>query len=289
MKKGCVQDKDCKKDGQNRSKICNPVTGRCVLRDGVVGRRILAEKKQPRRGEAKIAVETTVATPILRTSSQKDVILVLQSPYDPNNAFDDGDEALFMIFREIKDYELVHNKVSNIHDIFESLEELGNRKIAHLVIMSHGLRDRLSLSKNDSIRTGTTNIGLLADVLRERLIPGASILLHSCLVGEGGPGADNFGNALSQLLPEHVIFGAEKSINRGDLLVNLANKTSGGIDMMYQIDAGYVLHQFITQPHDDVTDNDDLPMATNVTHISSYDYPHKGGHVEPKILLKIRV
>jgi hypothetical protein len=234
-------------------------------------------------GKAKVAADD------VRIPSQKDVILVLQSPYDPNNAFDDGDEGLFLIFREIRDYDLVHNKVSNMSDIYESLENLGDRRIAHLVIMSHGLKDRLSLSKNDSIKTNSTHIELLADLLRARLLPEASILLHSCLVGEGGPGANNFANAFSKLLPGHVIFGAEKSINRGDLLVLIATKTSRGLDMMYQIDydKDYVMHQFINQPHDE--NIDDLPMTTNVTRIYDFDYSHKGGYNVPKILLKIRV
>lgn len=238
----------------------------------------------PEEGEAKVSADV-----IIRTPSQKDVILVLQSPYDPNNAFDDGDEGLFLIFREIRDYVLVHNKISNMSDIYESLENLGDRRIAHLVIMSHGLKDRLSLSKNDSIKTNSTHIESLADLLRERLLPEASILLHSCLVGEGGPGANNFANAFSKLLPGHVIFGAEKSINRGDLLVLIATKTYRGLDMMYQIDydRDYVMHQFINQPHDE--NIDDLPMATNVTRIYDFDYSHNGAYNVPKILLKIRV
>ena len=73
---------------------------------------------------------------------QKDVILVLQSPYDPNDAYDDGDEALFMLFREIKDYDLVHNKVSNIGDIYDSLEDLGILKMDFL-----GLRNLTVIDK----------------------------------------------------------------------------------------------------------------------------------------------
>ena len=69
----------------------------------------------------------------------KDVIMVLQTKYDHNNAFDsDGDKGLFSIFKSMKEFDFIYNKVGSIKEIKAIITNLPKKsKIAHLVIMAH--------------------------------------------------------------------------------------------------------------------------------------------------------
>ena len=183
----------------------------------------------------------------------KDVIMVLQTKYDHNNAFDsDGDKGLFSIFKSMKEFDFIYNKVGSIKEIKDIISNLPkNSKIAHLVIMAHGNVNYIQLNKNFNI--DFTNIKEFTDIIRPKLSPECSVFLHSCLVGKGGPNSKtiNFCQKLSKLLPGNAIFGSEKSIQRGDLEVLLAeNKYNKRyLNMFYFIDEtkDYELYTFFTQ------------------------------------------
>ena len=80
-------------------------------------------------------------------------------------------------------------------------------------------------------------------------MPNCSILLHSCLVGEGGINEPNFANSLADNLPGHTIYGAEKSIERGELFVIgvFPNEKDNSLSIFYQIDpsSGYDINEFL--------------------------------------------
>ena len=103
--------------------------------------------------------------------------------------------------------------------------------------MAHGTETSMQLNENFDI--DFTNIKELCDIIKPKLSPECSIFLHSCLVGKGGPNSKemNFSQKLAKLLPGHAIFGSEKSINRGDLDVLMAeNKYNKRVlNMWYQI------------------------------------------------------
>ena len=179
----------------------------------------------------------------------KPKIVVLQSQYDHNDAFDiDGDEGLFTIFRQLRDYDLIHKQITSMKDIEDVFSSLQMSKIAHVVIMCHGEEDRLIINYDLEIVIHSPEFYRLAELLREYLNPDASILLHSCCVGTGGPENDNFAQNLANVVPGHVVFGSENAIERGDLLVTLADtKENKRLEMNYEIDpkAGYTLHKFV--------------------------------------------
>lgn len=182
-------------------------------------------------------------------SESRHKILVLQSPYDHNDAFDiDGDEGLFTIFRQLRDYDLIHKQITSMKDIEDVFSSLQMSKIAHVVIMCHGEEDRLIINYDLEIIIDSPEFYRLAELLREYLNPDASILLHSCCVGTGGPENDNFAQNLANVVPGHVVFGSENAIGRGELLVTLAEtKENKRLEMNYEIDpeAGYTLHKFV--------------------------------------------
>ena len=172
----------------------------------------------------------------------KNIILVLQSTHDPEGAFDEnGDAGLFSIFKSLDKFNTRHYFISSLDDIKKIMDKITNHRISHLVVMAHGSSDKIELGKDD-VTTKDETVYKFAGLLRPKLKPNATILLHSCSVGEGGGRADNFANTLSILLPTHKIYAAEKPIARGDLLVTRFQiKPNGDIISQYQIDRQQVI------------------------------------------------
>ena len=167
-------------------------------------------------------------------------ILVLQSTYDPNHAFDeDGDVGL------LRQLQLIGNPifrtVSSLNDIKRELDQILDNSIIHLIIMAHGSdcgkQIVLGLGEENVISKRDRGIGILAEMLRPKLHPGATILLHSCSMGRGGTRTDNFAGTLSKLLQGHKIYAAEEPIQRGDLLLSrLQIAQNGNVISQYAID-----------------------------------------------------
>lgn len=172
----------------------------------------------------------------------KNIILVLQSTHDPEGAFDEnGDAGLFSIFKSLDKFNTRHYFISSLDDIKKIMDKITNHRISHLVVMAHGSSDGITLGK-DNVTTKDETVYKFAGLLRPKLKPNATILLHSCSVGEGGGRAENFANTLSILLPTHKIYAAEKPITRGDLLVTRFQiKPNGDIISQYQIDRQQVI------------------------------------------------
>ena len=171
----------------------------------------------------------------------KNIILVLQSTHDPEGAFDEnGDAGLFSIFKSLNKFNTRHYFISSLDDIKKIMDKITNHRISHLVVMAHGSSDGITLGK-DNVTTKDETVYKFAGLLRPKLKPNATILLHSCSVGDGGR-AENFANNLSILLPTHKIYAAEKPIARGDLLVTRFQiKPNGDIISQYQIDRQQVI------------------------------------------------
>ena len=119
----------------------------------------------------------------------KDIILVLHSPYEPNPhspAFNhNGDKGLFIIFKSLKEFDLVYQKVSSLDDIKKIVSSINPRiRIAHLIIMAHGQPKEIVLSNLNTLNY--SNIDELVTTIKPKLSPNCSILLHSSLDGKGG-------------------------------------------------------------------------------------------------------
>ena len=202
-----------------REKVCNPLTGRCIG--------IKIENKKLKE-------------------SDKQVILVLQSTGDHNNAFEDGDVGLFSVFKQFENFRIVHKKVSSLVDIFKCLQEIKNKQIAHTIIMGHGdvIKQSLLLSTGQSI--DKSNYDTLCKHLLPKLATHSSILIHSCCLGKGGPqNKHNLGNLLSNKLKKHLIFASEQKIYQLDLIVTQIIEKNKYLDINYTIDNNkYELYKF---------------------------------------------
>ena len=183
--------------------------------------------------------------------SSKSIILILKSADDHNGAFDKvGDRGLFAVFNSYIEltknkYQLIYkDNISNVYEIKHILDNL-KHKIAHLIIMSHGNTNSLDLSRDYEIKSDSKEMTVLSKSLNRKLLPNASILLHSCLVGKGGPKSDNFAKNLAKNLPGHIIYGAERSIHRGDLDLQyiFTNEQDGSLLPIYHIEK-YPLYDF---------------------------------------------
>lgn len=164
-------------------------------------------------------------------------IMILQSTYDPNGAFDrDGDRGLLMVFGTLTKFRTEHHYVSSAADIETILLTASETvPIAHLVIMAHGNETSISLSETETI--DSDNLGIVADAIKQSLAPKASIFLHSCDVG--AVGVRNIAQQLSNYTNRSV-WGAEQSVNRGDILVTRIKEHKDHIDITYDIDQDHV-------------------------------------------------
>lgn len=116
----------------------------------------------------------------------KNIILILQSTYDPNGAFDkNGDTGLIRIFKSIDEFYTCHYYINSLNDLKKIMDKIPQHKIAHLVLMAHGTPKIINLGK-ENITIMDESIFKFAEMLSPKMKPGATILLHSCSVGEGG-------------------------------------------------------------------------------------------------------
>ena len=200
-------------------------------------------------------------------------ILALQASYDANRAFDEsGDEGLFSILKSFNhSLKFVYkNNISNVNQLIGEIRKY--TKISHLIIMAHGNIDKMIFSHdiNGILIKDSEEIKKMAIELNNNLIDGASILLHSCLVGAGGLEVDNFSNKLVSLLkPSITVYGSEESIGRGDLLttkMNINFKT-GALETKYEIDENkYELYKFKNKSFTSIPGKHPI---TNLNEISS--------------------
>ena len=171
----------------------------------------------------------------------KQIILFLQSTYDPQHAYDRGDEGFFALIKKDfgKLFTLQHARVSSLREIHECLERIRDKKqqIAYLVVMAHGTKNEIQLSEKEFISIGKPEFQVFVKDIRRVLQPGASILLHGCNLGEGGRGQNNFAQQLSLELPGHKIYAAETEIRRDELQVN-----------RFQLDQNDIIHSQFKLP-----------------------------------------
>lgn len=249
---GATCDEAKKQHCKSQGKICNEKTGRC--------NKVYEPKIKKKRGRPKKKVEVVDADADKLTKQQqkidkenkanlklvnkikpvvpvKNTIFVLHTKHDHNSAFDkDGDAGLFNFFRRLKHFRFLYQKVGTMNDIVKAFSKV-KTPIAHLVIMAHGNRDSIFLTKT-GIKRGTKDFDIFSNLLQRHLAPESSVLLHSCLVGYGGTKKMNFANALSKKLKNHVVFGSNKSIARNELFVMLAEPDlkRGILNMEYFLD-----------------------------------------------------
>jgi len=178
---------------------------------------------------------------------QKPKIVILQSVYDPNGAFDKGgDKGLIEVFSRIEKFEVEHKYVDGIATIHDSLVRISKSgPIAHLVIMAHGTASKIALSPTNNLdisRGSKALFTIFVEFLKGALAPNASIFLHSCAVGQGGKGSNNIAEQLS-IQTGRTVWGAEQNINRGDVLVTDIGIHDDYLDIVYAIDNDQVRSQ----------------------------------------------
>ena len=179
-------------------------------------------------------------------------ILIIQSTYDSNNAFDkDGDTALITIFKTFK-FDLQLEFTQDIWEVFDIISKIEDKSIVHLIIKAHGMSNYICIGPNNNKLKSNSNILLaLCNLIKQKITSECSILLHSCLVGAEtkNKNYDNVATFFAQCLPGHIIFGAEQSIARGDLLATELSPDYDNnvllVDYEIDIDANYNMYKFI--------------------------------------------
>jgi antitoxin component YwqK of YwqJK toxin-antitoxin module len=182
----------------------------------------------------------------------KPKIVILQSTYDPNGAFDKGgDKGLIEVFSRIKEFDVKHAYMSDIFGgggIISILKQIfaESGPIAHLVIIAHGTASNITVSCTRYSEKTTTcmklsfdNLEHLADIIKSTLAPKASIFLHSCAVGQG---SKSIAEQLS-IQSGRTVWGAEQNIHRGDVLVTKITVHDDYLDIIYDIDNDQVRSQ----------------------------------------------
>ena len=170
----------------------------------------------------------------------KKVILFLQGD-DPQHAYDRGDQGWFKIIQKdfVDKFELKHTLVKSLEGVRKCLKDIfdHHQQIAYLVVMAHGNEKEIFLSDRNVITIRTPSFHRFVDYLQPVLLPTASILLHGCGLGKGGPRQINFAQQLSLALPGHKIYAAEKEISRDELQVT-----------RFQLDQNDIIHSQFKLP-----------------------------------------
>ena len=106
---------------------------------------------------------------------------------DPTGALHKQEDLLEQ-FREVcPNYETVYHTFNDFSDIERILTNLSNRKIAQLIILTHGSPNSIMTGKNEQmIATPVKNAHFkrFVEILKNMLLPNASILLTACLTGK---------------------------------------------------------------------------------------------------------
>ena len=129
-------------------------------------------------------------------------------------------------------------EVGNIGDIQRFFENPLNRylkqNVGHLVIRTHGNCDGIYLSKLGQIIVHSLDFFILARIIREWLMPKASVFIHACSAGQDVVGRINFCRALANEVPGHDIYCADGAVgpNTIDMSKFLLHDT-GAYDIEY--------------------------------------------------------
>jgi hypothetical protein len=168
----------------------------------------------------KRAAPAPAKKPVAKKPKKKNILLMMQSRYDPNGAFDEGDEGFMQILKQFNDFDFRYVKVGSVADIQKETDKIREegRQIGHLIFMAHGSKNSMALSNNNRIVLGQRSFDDFVHAFDGLLADKSSVLLHSCLVG-GGDADRNIAMAIARVHPGITIWGATESIRRGDLLV----------------------------------------------------------------------
>ena len=181
---------------------------------------------------------------------KKKIILIVQSRYDPNSAFDsDLDIGLKHILLQLTSFNIIYLKVPNLARLLIYLDSpfIYNNSIVHLIIMAHGNKDSILFNQKNMLNQTTLNKFYLK--LQPKLSTNASIFLHSCQVGQGGITGNNIANQLSQLFQNHTIFAAENVVPRETLELLIAKDKDNELHIIYHTnDSNNTIHIFNSNP-----------------------------------------
>ena len=202
----------------------------------------IPQKKSFKKPEPDLESPGVIETP-------RKVIKIFQATADHNQTFQKGEPELYNIFEELSResgmFEFnrsddIH-KISNLNDIKKELDELtkNNKQIVHLIIRAHGNRQGTGLVLSNNYTLDISNgLKTFATLLKPNLSTKASILLHSCNVGKGGPNGKNFASVLAKELRNILVFATENEIYEGTLLVEslIIDDIQENLDIDYRID-----------------------------------------------------
>ena len=214
--------------------------------------------------------------------------LTLKARYPPDSEeatpFQTEHEALLRTL-DSKGWPNQIEEVGNIGDIQRFFENPLNRylkqNVGHLVIRTHGNCDGIYLSKLGQIIVHSLDFYILARIIREWLMPKASVFIHACSAGQDVVGRINFCRALANEVPGHDIYCADGAVgpNTIDMFKFLLHDT-GAYDIEYLADrtAGFNMLTFRTDP-DEKFFEDIRPMDVTWTDLgktTSYLFPGVG-------------
>ena len=155
-------------------------------------------------------------------NNARNVVVILQTRQDTRGSFAHrGLRALGPNFiRFTSEFNFVHLYVDDISHLVDDLEMIcmGDKKIAHLIILAHGTRHTMHLMGGEATTIDT--IGAFARLcLAPYLAPHSSIFLAVCSAGHGGPRANNIAQALANELPNNSVWGADNELHSSDIKI----------------------------------------------------------------------
>ena len=149
---------------------------------------------------------------------------------DPTGALHKQEDLLEQFKEVCPNYETIYHTFNDFSDIERILTNLSNRKIAQLIILTHGSPNSIMTGKNEEMiatPVKNRNFKKFVEILKSMLLPRASVLLTACLTGKNelfdhledksnrsllikNMEINNFANVLAKDLKGHEIFCTPK-------------------------------------------------------------------------------
>ncbi len=157
--------------------------------------------------------------------------LKLTSNADPTGALHKQEDLIDKFNEVCPNYDTIYHEFNDFSDIERILSRLSNRKIAQLIILTHGSPNSIVTGRNEyMVATPVSNdhFKRFIELLKPMLLPRANIMLTACLTGKNmlfdhletqrlrslfikNMEIDNFANKLAKELTGHEIYCTPKT------------------------------------------------------------------------------
>lgn len=151
---------------------------------------------------------------IYKQIRNKDIGLILQSTFDPKDAFNKIEEKIY-VANKINEagYTAVYQDISKISDITYLIDQLKqqNNQIKVIWLRAHGNSEKIKIGPEDQDEIGSTTLPNLSQSLQQ-IDKAACIVLQSCATAQQLQEEEPIAKQIAKCIPGRTIFAAHAKL-----------------------------------------------------------------------------